>query len=142
MGIFHRQREFLETMHAAREGRLREAITDGSAQPQDVSTGNVRVFQPSPATKAPAVAKAPVSRVDSPVQAAPATKSPETKKPKSKSRVEWNTDTFDKWIATDKLPKKKPKAKEWNTTTFDKWIATGQLPKTKKSDKSKRKRAA
>ena len=48
MGIFHRQREFLETMHAAREGRLREAITDNSAQPQDYSIGNVRVTDAPP----------------------------------------------------------------------------------------------
>jgi hypothetical protein len=48
MGIFNRQREFLDTMHAAREGRLREAITDGSAQPQDSPTGNVRVTDAPP----------------------------------------------------------------------------------------------
>lgn len=48
MGIFNRQREFLETMHAAREGRLRDAITDGSVQPQDSPTGNVRVTDAPP----------------------------------------------------------------------------------------------
>lgn len=127
MGIFNRQREFLDTMHAAREGRLRDAITDGSAQPQDVSTGNVRVFQPPPAPK-------PMYgyRAESPAQDAPATKPSGTKKSgtkKSKSRIEWNADTSKTWVETGKLPKKKPKAKEWNTATFDKWIATGKLPK-------------
>lgn len=141
MGIFHRQREFLETMHAAREGRLREAITDNSARPQDVSTGNVRVFHPSPETKAPAVASAPADRSTAPSQIRPATKSSGTKKPKSSSRAEWNADTFDKWTATGKLPKAKKadKPKVWNADTFDKWTETGKLPK--KSDKS-RKRAA
>ena len=141
MGIFHRQREFLETMHAAREGRLREAITDNSARPQDYSTGNVRVFHPSPETKAPAVASAPAARAAAPSQVGPATKSPGTKKPKSSARAEWNADTFDRWTSTGKLPKAKKSAKPkvWNTDTFDKWTETGKLPK--KSDKS-RKRAA
>lgn len=141
MGIFHRQREFLETMHAAREGRLREAITDGPARAHDMPTGNVRVFQPSPAP--PAAATSPADRSTAPSQIRPATKSSGTKKPKSTSRAEWNADTFDRWTATGKLPKAKKSAKPkvWNTDTFHKWTETGELPKTKKSDKS-RKRAA